>query len=151
MIPNAIKMPLPFEYVFPRGALFLGVDAAIDFDKRGQTVDDQARDPETGMRLWTVSVMDLDPEAGKFGRSKEVKVKVAAEYQPVPPPSLMAGIPPLVEFTDLTATPYTDSLGCKGGRIPHKCRARQAWSLRATGIAPAGSNAGTSTSSTRAA
>jgi hypothetical protein len=90
--------------------------------------------------LWSVVVMDLDPEAGKFGRSKEVKVKVAADVQPVPPTSNVPGYPPLVEFTDLTATPYADTNSCKGGRTPHKCRARQAWSLRASGMVPAGTN-----------
>ncbi len=80
------------------------------------------------MRLWVVKVMDLDPQAGKFGRSTEVKVKIAAEQQPVPPAPAIPGYPPAVEFTDLTVTPYTDSLGCKGDRQPHKCKARQAWS-----------------------
>jgi hypothetical protein len=45
-----------------------------------------------------------DTEAGKFGRSKEVKVKVAADVQPVPPASKVPGYPPLVEFTDVRAT-----------------------------------------------
>jgi hypothetical protein len=137
VIPHVIKFPVPFEYVFTHGALWLGVSPVIDFDRRGQG-DDQVRDPETGLRVWAVSVMDLDPEAGKFGRSKEVKVKIAAEVQPVPPASRVPGYPPSVEFTDLTATPYADTSGCKGGRTPHKCRARQGWSLRASGIAPAG-------------
>jgi hypothetical protein len=139
VIPSQIKMPVPFEYVFPHRALFLSVGPVVDFDRRGQSADDQARDPETGQRLWHVVVMDLDPEAGKFGRSKEVKVKVAADVQPVPPAPSVPGYPPLVEFTDLTATPYADTNACKGGRTPHKCRARQAWSLRASGMVPAGS------------
>jgi hypothetical protein len=104
MIPSQIKMPVPFEYVFPHRALFLSVGPVVDFDRRGQSTDDQARDPETGQRLWQVVVMDLDPEEGKFGRSKEVKVKVAADVQPVPPASNVPGYPPLVEFTNLTAT-----------------------------------------------
>lgn len=49
MIPNAIKVPVPCEYMFPQGALCLGVEAATDFDKRGQD-DDQARDKDTGER-----------------------------------------------------------------------------------------------------
>ncbi len=77
MIPSSIKIPVPWEYVAPHGALCLGVEPATDFDKRGQD-DDQMRDKETGERVWLVKVLDLDPEAGKFGASKELKVKVVA-------------------------------------------------------------------------
>jgi hypothetical protein len=68
-VPNGMKVPTPFEYVFPHGCLFLGVEPATDFDRRGQG-DDQRRDKETGERVWLVKVMDLDPEAGKFGASE---------------------------------------------------------------------------------
>jgi len=129
-IPNAIKVPVPFDYVFPNGAMFLGVEPVMDFDRRGQA-DDQARDKDTGERLWVVKVVDMDPEAGKFNRTNEVKVKIAAPVQPVPPASRVPGYPPVVEFTDLTLTPYVDSQRCKGA---DKCRARQGWSLRASGI-----------------
>jgi hypothetical protein len=128
VIPNSIKIPVPWEYVAPRGALCLGVEAATDFDKRGQG-DDQLRDKETGQRVWLVKVVDLDPEAGKFGASNEFKVKVVADQRPVPPASAIPGYPPLVEFTDVTLTPYVDSQRCKGNGA--KCRARQAWSIRA--------------------
>ena len=130
MIPSSIKIPVPFEYVFPNGALFLSVDKLVDFDRLRED-DNQARD-EHGTRIWVVKVMDLDPEAGKFGRTTEVKVKIAAPHQPVPPAPALPGYPPSVAFTDLTVTPYTDTVGCKGERKPHKCRARQAWSIRAT-------------------
>src|SRR4051794_10495242 len=126
-VPNGMKVPIPFDFVFPHGCLFLGVEPATDFDRRGQG-DDQVRDKETGERVWLVKVLDLDPEAGKFGASKEVKVKVLAPHQPVPPTSTVPSYPPAVEFTDLTLTPYTDSQRCKG---TGKCRARLAWSIRA--------------------
>jgi hypothetical protein len=129
VVPNSIKIPVPFEYVFPNGALFLGVDKLVDFDRLSEA-DNQARD-EHGERVWVVKVMDLDPEAGKYGRSTEVKVKIAAPAAPVPPASAMPGYPPAVAFTDLTVTPYNDATGCKGERRPHKCRARLAWSIRA--------------------
>jgi hypothetical protein len=64
-----MKVPVPFEFVFPHGVLCLGVEPATDFDKRGQA-DDQARDKETGERVWLVKALDLDPEAGKFGASQ---------------------------------------------------------------------------------
>jgi hypothetical protein len=123
-----MKVPVPFDFVFPQGCLFLGVEPAIDFDKRGQG-DDQVRDKETGERVWLVKVLDLDEAAGKFGGSKEVKVKVTAPVQPVPPASQIPGYPPAVEFAGITLTPYTDSQRCKGAAA--KCRARLAWSIRA--------------------
>jgi hypothetical protein len=139
VVPNTMKVPVPFDFAFPCGALFLGVEPATDFERRG-TGDDQVRDKDTGQRVWVVKVMDLDPEAGKFGRSNEVKVKIPAPVQPIPPSPSVPGYPPSVEFVGLTVTPYADSTGCKGVRVPHKCRARQAWSLRAAEMVPAGSN-----------
>ena len=127
MVPITMKVPVPCGYVFPAGCLFLGVEPATDFDKRGQA-DDQVRDKDTGERVWLVKVLDLDEAAGKFGGSKEVKVKVIAPVQPVPPTSTVPGYPPAVEFSDITLTPYTDSQRCKG---TGKCRARLAWSIRA--------------------
>ena len=41
----------------------------------------QQADKVTGLPLWVVEVIDADPEA----RQRTVKVKVAAEYQPVLP------------------------------------------------------------------
>lgn len=133
MVPGSIKVPVPFDYVFPAGALCLGVGPQVDFDRRGES-DDQARDKETGERIWVVRVMDLDPEAGKFGRSTEVKVKVVGPHQPVPPASAVPGYPPAIEFEGLTLTPYVDSQRC---RKSDKCKARMAYSLRAIGIIPA--------------
>ena len=136
MVPGSIKIPVPFEYVFPSGALFLGVDKLVDFDRLRED-DNQARD-ERGVRIWVVKVMDLDPEAGRFGRSTETKVKIAAPEAPTPPTSVVPGYPPAVAFSDMTVTPYSDSTGCKGDRRPHKCRARLAWSIRAGAVvAPA--------------
>ncbi|MEJ3748463.1 hypothetical protein WEI85_34915 [Actinomycetes bacterium KLBMP 9797] len=134
MVPLSLRVPVPFEYVFPHGALALGVDAQLDFERRGQG-DDQARDKDSGERIWVVRVMDLDPEAGRFGRTTEVKVKVVAPHQPVLPASSVPGYPPSIEFDGLTLTPYVDSQRCKAG---DKCRARMAYSLRATAIKPAG-------------
>src|SRR2546421_10924107 len=85
VVPNSIKFPVPFEYVFPHGALFLGVDKLVDFDRLSQE-DNQVRD-EHGERVWAVKVMDLDPEAGRYGRSSVVKVKFTGPAAPVPPAS----------------------------------------------------------------
>jgi hypothetical protein len=125
MVPLTVKVPVPYEYVFPHGALCLGVEPVKDFDAKG--ADDQARDKETGRRVWQVRVLDLDPEAGRFGASKEVKVKIAAEQQPVPPAPAVTGYPPMVEFTGVTLTPYVSSQR----KCTDRCRARLAWSVRA--------------------
>lgn len=134
MVPNSVRYPVPFDYAFPQGAIFLGVDKLVDFDRLKEP-DNQARD-EHGERVWVVTVMDSDPEASKFGRSPQAKVKIAAPVQPVPPPAVVVGglsITP-VAFTGLTVTPYTDKAACKGDRSPHRCRARLAWSLRASAM-----------------
>ncbi|WP_328466314.1 hypothetical protein OHA21_45930 [Actinoplanes sp. NBC_00393] len=133
MVPLTLKVPVPFDYVFPAGVLCLGVEAAVDFDRRHDP-DNQVRDKETGERVWVVRVMDLDPAAGKFGRSTEVKVKIVAPQIPVPPASAVPGYPPAIEFDGLTLTPYVDSQRCKGAGA---CKARMAYSLRATAILPA--------------
>jgi hypothetical protein len=49
-VPSGMKVPTPFEFVFPHGCLFLGAEQAKDFEKRGQG-DDQIRDKETGERV----------------------------------------------------------------------------------------------------
>jgi hypothetical protein len=134
-IPNAMRVPVPWEYVAPHGALFLGVEPAIDFNRRGQG-DDQERDKETGERVWLIRALDLDPDAGKFGASKEFKIKLMAPVQPVPPASTVPGYPPMVDFTGVTIAPWADTQRCKApeqGR-PHKCKARLGWSIRATGM-----------------
>ena len=135
MVPLTLKVPVPFDYVFPAGALCLGVDAQVDFDRRSE-LDNQARDKETGERVWVVRVLDLDldPDAGKFGRSTEVKVKMIAPHQPVPPASAVPGYPPAIQFEGLPLTPYVDSQRCKSSG---QCKARMAYSLRATAIKPA--------------
>jgi hypothetical protein len=131
-IQNSARFVVPFEQVCPHGALCLEVAKAIDFDRRG-AADDQARDKLTGERVWLVTVLDLDPEAGKFGASKELKIKVVSPVQPVPPAAQIPGYPPQVGFVGVTISPYPDSSRCKApenGKA-HKCKARQAWSIRA--------------------
>jgi hypothetical protein len=133
VVPMTLKVPVPSAYVFPAGALCLGVWPQIDFERSGEA-DNQARDKETGERVWVVRVMDLDPEAEKFGRSTEVKVKVFAAQQPVPPRATVPGHPLAAEFEGLTLTPYVDSQRCKPGRSSGDCRSRMAYSLRATAV-----------------
>ena len=124
--------------VFPHGVYAMSVEQAQDYDeKSGRRTP--SKDKQTGELVWTVTVIDRDPEA----REKQVKVKVTAPVQPVLPGEIMPGTGlHAVGFTGLTITPYVNE-GRSGGR------ARLAYSLRATGVyaqgkAPAGSAPGRS-------
>ena len=139
---NTIRVPVESSYVLSRGGMVVSIEAATDFDLRGKVDDAQARDKETGLRMWVVTVIDLDQvyqpdaEPGGFRRTAEVKVRVMSNQRPVPPPARVAGFGPVIEFEGLTLTPYADTSKCTGsepGRS-HRCRARLAYSLRATGI-----------------
>jgi hypothetical protein len=89
----------------------------------------QQTDRATGLPLWAVEVMDADPEA----RQRTVRVKVAAQYQPVLPDA-PAGSPFVpVEFEGLTATPYVDAPRCYA-KETGECGGRMAYSLKATGV-----------------
>jgi hypothetical protein len=124
--------PVEFGAVFPSGAYAAGgFDMVRDFEKsQGDLVIQQA-DKATGLPLWVIEVIDAEPEA----RQRTVKVKVAATYQPVLPDA-PAGSPFIpVEFEGMQAIPYVDSSRCQGnGDGKHKCRARLAYSLKATGV-----------------
>jgi hypothetical protein len=110
--------------VFPHGAFLVSdVEAVRDFDKSSAGRAVQAVDKESGLLVWSVSVLDADPEARKD--SKTLTVKISAQVQPIPPEA-MAGLPfRPVEFEGLTATPYVNENGN---------RARLAYSLRASGM-----------------
>jgi len=117
------RIPVRFEDVFPHGAFVLGVEAANDFDKvKANVPDAQARDKDTGERVWSVRVLDADPAA----RTAELKVKLLSETSPVLP-DLMPGTPlrPAV-FEGLAVVPYVNANG------------RVAFSLRAATMRPAG-------------
>ena len=137
MIPFSIKVPVRSEVVLPRGGMFMGVEAATDFELRGKA-DDQVRDKETGERVWLVTVIDMEEpdESARFRKSTELKVRVVAPYRPVPPASRVPGYPALVAFEGLTLTPWLDDQKCRAARAgeSHRCRARLAYSLRATGM-----------------
>jgi hypothetical protein len=125
-----LQGPFPVEFgtVFPSGVYAAGgFEKVRDFDRsQGDRVVQQT-DKVTGLPLWVVEVIDADPEA----RQRTVKVKIAAQVQPVLPP-VTAGSPfTAVEFDGMTATPYVDSGRCQG---KGKCGARQGYSLKATGV-----------------
>ena len=126
----ALQGPIPVEFgtVFPDGAFAAGkFEMVRDFDRsQGDRVVQQT-DKHTGLPLWAVEVIDADPEA----RQRTVKIKVASQVQPVLPPQPPGSPFTPVEFEGMTVTPYVDSGRCQG---QGKCRARQAYSLKAAGV-----------------
>lgn len=131
----ARRIPLSFEDVFPAGAFLVGsIDEVADFDapRREDGTRPQQVDKETGLPVWSVQVLDADPEAGK--RDKTVTVKLLASHQPVPPKN-ESGFPfTPVEFVGLTATAWIDDNGP---------RPRIAWSFRATDMVAPGAGKAT--------
>ena len=78
------KGPIPVEFgtVFPDGAYAAGqVEKVRDFDRSSGDRVIQQIDKDTGLPLWVVEVIDAQEDA----RQRTVKVKIAAEYQPVLP------------------------------------------------------------------
>ena len=127
----AIQGPIPIDFgmVFPAGAYAAGaIEVVRDFDRSsGDRVVQQA-DKHTGLPLWVVEVIDAQEDA----RQRTVKVKIAAQVQPVLPPPAPGSPFTAVEFDGLTVTPYVDTGRCQGNK--NKCGARQAYSLKATGV-----------------
>jgi hypothetical protein len=132
----AIQGPIPVECgaVFPDGAYAAGkIEMVRDFDRSSGDRVVQQIDKHTGLPLWVVEVIDADETA----RQRTVKVKIAAQVQPVLPPPAPGSPFTAIEFEGLTATPYVDASRCPGqgnGKGKDKCGARQAYSLKATGV-----------------
>jgi hypothetical protein len=136
----ALQGPIPVEFgaVFPDGAYAAGaIEMVRDYDRSTGDRVVQQIDKYTGLPLWVVEVIDADEAA----RQRTVKVKIVAQVQPVlPSPAPGSPFTP-IEFDGLTVTPYVDASRCQRngqGKGKDKCAARQAYSLRATGVrAPA--------------
>ncbi len=122
-----------FEH-FTHPLLLVGeVEPRRDFEKSSKDNPVQEVDKESGVRVWEAEVVNTDPEARKADRS--FTVKIVAERQPVPPESADAsGMRPVV-FAHLEAMPWLDDRMCSGKDQPHRCRAKIAWSYRASGFA----------------
>ena len=118
------KVPLPFDVVFPFGAYAVGeVQPVKDYDKSTRERMLQAVDPDTGLLIWSVDVVDADPDARKATRT--MSVKITAKVQPVLPEA-PEGVPfRPVEFDKLTATAYIEENGDFR---------KVAWSLRASEV-----------------
>ena len=96
------QIPVQFGLVFPDGAYAAGaIEMVRDFDRSTADRLVQQADKETGLPLWVVEVIDAQENA----RQRTVKVKIAAQVQPVlPPPPPGQPFTP-AEFDGMTATP----------------------------------------------
>ena len=126
----AIQGPIPLEFgvAFPDGVYAAGAFEPVrDFDASTNGRFVQSKDKASGLPLWQVEVIDAEQTA----RTRTVKVKVAAQVQPVLPNG-PAGVPFVpVEFTGLTVTPYVNQAG------------RLAYSLKASAVrSPSGRPSG---------
>ena len=72
-------------------------------------------------------------DAQESARQRTVKVKIAAQVQPVLPPPAPGSPFTAVEFDGMTATPYVDASRCQPNE-KGKCGARVAYSFKATGV-----------------
>jgi hypothetical protein len=107
------QIPVEFGMVFPAGAYAAGgIEMVRDFDRSsGDRVVQQA-DKHTGLPLWVVEVIDADPDA----RQRTVKVKIAAQVQPVLPSPAPGSPFTAVEFDGMTATPLRGFVPLLGRR-----------------------------------
>ncbi|MEV0803059.1 plasmid replication, integration and excision activator [Kribbella sp. NPDC050281] len=117
------KINIQFGEVFPHGVYAVSeVTQVRDFDRSTKDRPVYSVDEDSGLNVWSVDVMDGDPEARKADR--QLSIKILAKQQPVLPPSNGLPFTP-VEFEGMTATPYvSDSNG----------RPRLAWSFRAMAV-----------------
>jgi hypothetical protein len=116
--------------VFPHGlGVVGGVEPLADFNASTKDNRVQAKDKDTGLPMWSVEVLDFDPQA----REKTYRVKIAAAVQPVPPDAIPGAPVRPVVLEGLTITPYI-----KDGPKP-----KIGYSLRCTGLAAPGRRADT--------
>jgi len=126
----AMQGPIPVEFgkVFPGGAYAAGpVEKVRDFERSRKDEVIQQLDKDSGLPLWVVEVIDAQEDA----RQRTVKVKIAAQVQPVLPPPVPGSPFTPVEFDGMTVFPYVDASRCQG---TGRCAARVAYSLKAAGI-----------------
>lgn len=138
------KIKVDNSDVFPGGGFVIGeVTPVLDFNqgKRPDGSMPQKIDEETGLPVWTVPVLDADPEARK--NEKTINVKILAKHQPVPPAN-EAGLPFVpVEFVGLVAVPWVDTNGPRP-RLQWSLTAKEMVAPRTAAAAPKTSASSTS-------
>jgi hypothetical protein len=123
----AKRFKISHDEVFPHGAFLVSpVSPVYDFDRSTRDNKVQQLDADTGLPLWSVDVLDVDPDASRAART--VVVKFMAKTQPVPPAN-DTGMPitPVV-FHGLTALPYVEKVSEDFSRV--------AWSFKADAMGP---------------
>lgn len=119
------KIKVTFDDAFPYGAYAVSAVTEVkDFDRSTKDRPVFATDEETGLPIWSVDVMDGDPDARKADRT--VSIKILSKVQPVLPAATPGSPFRQVVFEGMTATPYVAETG--------NGRARLAWSFRATEV-----------------
>jgi hypothetical protein len=107
------QIPIEFGMVFPAGAYAAGgIEMVRDFDRSSGDRVVQQVDKHTGLPLWVVEVIDVQEDA----RQRTVKVKIAAQVQPVLPSPAPGSPFTAVEFDGMTATPLRGRLPLLGRR-----------------------------------
>lgn len=117
------RIPVSMELVFPHG-VFLAPGSEVtksrDFNRSTRENFVQAKDEDTGLDLWSVVVIDGDPEI-LGARDKSVEVVIPAKNAPAMPGGAFTS----VTFDNLTAKGKVNNQGMKG---------RLVWEYRATSV-----------------
>jgi hypothetical protein len=125
----AKRFKISHDEVFPHGAyLVSAVTPVVDFERSTRDNKIQQTDQESGLPLWTVDVLDADPDASRSART--VAVKIAAKVQPVPPSNNTGSPFTPVVFSGLSALPYVERVTEEFSRV--------AWSFRAESMTAPG-------------
>jgi hypothetical protein len=138
-ITGGSRLPAGHDFVFPRGALVMGVEPVLKFQSAEERAKglppEQEKDKETGLLVWSVLVID---QAAERKTDAVVTVKISAPHQPVPPEAIPGTDVRPVVFERLTVTPWIDDKACRGVHAGerHRCRAKLGYSLRASGMKP---------------
>lgn len=128
----AKRFKISHDEVFPHGAYLVSdVSPVNDFERSTRDNKVQQLDADTGLPIWSVDVLDADPDASRAART--VVVKFSAKAQPVPPAN-ESGTPftPVI-FHGLTALPYVEKVSEDFSRV--------AWSYKADAMGPVKSQA----------
>ena len=119
------RFPTGHDVVFSHGSYLVNeVVPVVDFDRSTKDNKVQAVDPDSGLLLWSVDVLDADPEAKRH--AKTVAVKIAAKVQPVPPAADGSSPFTPVVFDGLTALAWVEKVGEDFSRV--------SWSYKAEGL-----------------
>ena len=107
------SIPVEFGTVFPDGAYAAGpVEKVRDFERSRKDEVIQQLDKDSGLPLWVVEVIDAQEDA----RQRTVKVKIAAQVQPLLPDPVPGSPFTPVEFDGHDRGPLRGLLPLPGHR-----------------------------------